>query len=251
MTDNQNGPRLRIAWVEEWMSSMATALLPELARKHDITYVTAGDAIPKADFHRVVRARRWKWMNVAGFELSRRVNRLYRDGLIDMAVVWASIGFGLRGVPFINLEGGSVYAEILMFRAGKPLHKRLRSLAGIVHYAVPEMLCNRRARKVVVPSAALQQDLMRLHDLADDDVRVVPHGVEQRHLALYGRKAPGRSPRILFVGRLHFRKGLTPVLREFVRRRDIQAEFEIVGEGPDRLLLEQIAAGCVLGGKGG
>ena len=88
----EQGSRLRIAWVEEWMSTLAREVLPYLARKHEITYVTAGETIPAANFSRLIRGKRWKYMNVAGFELSRRVNTLYRDGLIDIAVVWSSIG---------------------------------------------------------------------------------------------------------------------------------------------------------------
>ena len=116
MRDRLAGPRLRIAWVEEWMSTLAAEILPGLALRHDVTYVTAGEELPAAPFVRVVRGRRRRHMNLAGFELSRQVNRLYDDGLIDLAMVWASIGFGLRRVPFINLEGTSVYAEIELFQ---------------------------------------------------------------------------------------------------------------------------------------
>ncbi|OLD62441.1 MAG: hypothetical protein AUI47_12595 [Acidobacteria bacterium 13_1_40CM_2_68_5] len=120
MRDRPAGPRLRIAWVEEWMSTLAAEILPGLADRHDVTYVTAGEELPAAPFVRVVRGRRRRHMNLAGFGLSRQVNRLYDDGLIDLAMVWASIGFGLRRVPFINLEGTSVYAEIELFASLVP-----------------------------------------------------------------------------------------------------------------------------------
>src|SRR5574341_184623 len=119
-------PRLRIAWVEEWMSTLGREVLPYLAERHEITYVSAGEEIPQARFARVIHGKRWSYMNVAGFQLSRHVNHLYREGLIDVAVVWASIGFALRRVPFINLEGGSVYAEIRLFASNRPLLTRLR-----------------------------------------------------------------------------------------------------------------------------
>ena len=107
--------RLRLAWVEEWMSTLAAEMLPYLARHHDVYYVTAGEEIPDAPFAQVLRARRWPVMNLAGFGLSRLVNRLHAEGKIDLALVWASIGFGLGRVPFINLEGTSVWAEIELF----------------------------------------------------------------------------------------------------------------------------------------
>lgn len=235
--------RLRIAWVEEWMSMLAEHVLPELAERHDVYYVTAGEEIPRADFVEVIRGKRWPYMNLAGFELSRYVNRLHRQGRIDIALVWASIGFGLRQVPFINLEGTSVYAEIELFAARVPFRKRAKFIPGWLHYALPEVVCNRRAARTIVPSQALKSDLLRLHHLADDRVVVVPHGVEAGHLDLYRRKPARQRPKILFVGRLHFRKGLVPVVEAFVRRPDIDAEFLIAGDGPDRPALELAAAG--------
>jgi glycosyltransferase involved in cell wall biosynthesis len=235
--------RLRIAWIEEWMSSLASHVLPALSQRHEIHYVTAGRETPKADFAQVVRARPWKYMNVAGVELSHKVNRLYREGAIDLAVVWASIGFGLRRVPFVNLEGGSVYKEIQLFAARMPVYRRLRFVPGLLHYVVPEMLCNRRARKVVVPSEGLKADLMALHHLASDRVDVVYHGVEDRHMALYERKKFGGPVRAVFVGRLHFRKGIADVLKAFIQRPDIDVEFLIAGDGPDREAMQAMAAG--------
>lgn len=238
----RSSTRLRLAWVEEWMSTLAAEMLPYLAQHHDVYYVTTGEQVPDAPFVRVIRTPRRPSMNLAGFELSREVNRLYRDGLIDLALVWASIGFGLGKVPFVNLEGTSVYAEIGLFAARVPPWKRVKFLTGLAHYALPEMVCNRRAVKTVVPSAALKQDIVRLHRLAEDRVIVVPHGVEAEHLALFDEKPAELPPRLLFVGRLHFRKGLIPVLEEFVRRPGIAAEFVIAGDGPQRADVERVAA---------
>ncbi|HKQ29734.1 MAG TPA: glycosyltransferase family 4 protein [Burkholderiales bacterium] len=237
----QGATRLRFAWVEEWMSMLAGKVLPELARRHDVYYVSAGDEIPKADFVKVIRCKRYRYMNVSGFELSHAVNRLYRDGSIDMAMVWASIGFGLGRVPFINLEGTSVYAEIELFASMTPFYKRPKFLTGLAHYALPEMICNRRAAKTIVPTRALGDDIRRLHGLAPDRIEVVPHGVEHGHLQLHREKPADLRPRLLFVGRLHFRKGLLPVLREFARRRDIDAEFMIAGDGPEREAMQALA----------
>lgn len=244
MSEWPNGDRpLRIAWVEEWMSTLAREVLPWLSLRHEVTYVTTGDEVPRARFVRVIRGPRRRVMNLAGFDLSRRVNALHRDGLIDLAMVWASIGFGLRGVPFINMEGTSVYAEIGLFAARRPWHRRAGFLTGLVHYALPEMICNRRAERVIVPSAALKRDVVRLHGLRDDRVVVVPHGVEPRHLACYARRVASHRPRILYVGRLHYRKGILDVVREFLRRPDIDAEFLIAGDGPERDRLRWMAEG--------
>jgi len=96
---------------------------------------------------------------------------------------------------------------------------------------------------VIVPSEALKRDIVRLHRLPEERVAVVPHGVEPEHLACYAQKEPRPRPGILFVGRLHFRKGILPVLREFVRRGDIDADFYVAGDGPDRAAMQEAAAG--------
>jgi len=235
-------PRLRLAWVEEWMSMLAREMLPYLAQRHDIYYVTAGREIPAAPFAGVLRARRWRTMNLAGFELARRVNALYRQRCIDGALVWGSIGFALTRMPFINLEGTSVFAEIELFASRMPWHRRWHFLTGLIHYALPERVCNRRARRTIVPSEALRRDVLRLHRLSPERVAVVPHGVEPQHLALYRDKPADLRPKLLFIGRLHFRKGLLPILEAYARRRDIDAEFLIAGDGPERPQVEQIAA---------
>ncbi|MBI4169894.1 MAG: glycosyltransferase family 4 protein [Acidobacteria bacterium] len=224
------------------MSTLAREVLPDLSRRHEITYVTAGEEVPRGEFARVIRGRRRRHMNVAGFDLSRRVNRLYRDGEIDLAMVWASIGFALRRVPFINLEGTSVYAQIGLFSSRAPALRRMRFLSGLVHYALPEMLCNRRAVKIIVPSQALKRDIVRLHGVPDGRVAVVPHGVEPGHLRCYERKRPAPRTTLLFVGRLHFGKGIAEALEEFARRGDIEADFVVVGDGPDRPRVERTAA---------
>jgi len=242
MSGANGGPRLRIAWMEEWMSTLAREVLPDLSRRHEITYVTAGEEVPRGDFARVIRGRRRRHMNLAGFDLSRKVDLLYRDGEIDLALVWASIGFALRRAPFINLEGTSVYAQIGLFACRAPMYRRPRFLPGLVHYALPEMLCNRRALRIIVPSEALKRDIVRLHRVPDGRVAVVPHGVEPGHLRCFERKRPAPRTTLLFVGRLHFGKGIADVLEEFARRPDIDADFVVAGDGPDRPRVERVAA---------
>jgi glycosyltransferase involved in cell wall biosynthesis len=43
------------------------------------------------------------------------------------------------------------------------------------------------------------------------------------------------------VGRLHYRKGILDVVREFIRRPDIDADFLIAGDGPERDRLRSMA----------
>jgi glycosyltransferase involved in cell wall biosynthesis len=136
-----------------------------------------------------------------------------------------------------------VYQQIKLFARRQPAYKRVRFVPGLIHYGVPEMICNRRARTVVVPSESLKRDLCALHNLSRDKVVVIPHGVEDRHLALYEGKKFDVAARAVFVGRLHYAKGIAAVVREFIRRADIAVTLTVVGDGPDRRDIEAIAAG--------
>jgi glycosyltransferase involved in cell wall biosynthesis len=226
------------------MSWRAVNVLPHLAQRFDITYITTGAETPPAAFKTVIRLPAWKHMMLAGFSLSRCVDRLYRRGEIDLALVYASIGFGIRRTPYIALEGGSTYREITESSLRKPWYRRGRLLTGFIHYAVPEIVCIRRAARVIAISESLKGDLMRLHGLPAHRVRVIYNGIGQEYLDLFSARRDGTTPsRVLYVGRLHYRKGIVRLLEAFVRRPDLGVEFVIAGDGPERPAVERLHAG--------
>lgn len=223
------------------MSWRAFNVLPALAERFDVTYVTTGDEIPPAKFVAVRKLPKWRYMQFAGFSLSKCVDELHRVGQIDLAVAYGGIGFAIRKVPFVALEGGSVYREIQIFSAREPWHRRARFLAGFLHYALPEILSIRRARQVIVNSQTLKRDLMSLHRLPEDRISVVYNGLDQEYLNVFATRTKATPPRALFVGRLHFRKGILGLLEEFVRRPDLEMEMLVAGDGPDRSAIDQLA----------
>lgn len=241
MTEHRERSRLRIAWVEEWISWWSSNVLPYLAERFDITYVATGHEVPQANFKEVKTFPRWKHMMLAGLGLSRYVDKLYREGKIDLAVVYASIGYALRKTPFLSMEAGSVYKEIQLFSSLVPWYRRSRFLLGFLHYALPEMLCVRRARHVITNSHTLRQDIMSIHRLPAERVSVTYNGIGQEYLDIYSMRRPTTQLRALYVGRLHFRKGILKVLEEFAMRPEIQIEFSIAGDGPDRFAVERLA----------
>jgi len=234
--------RPAIAWVEEWMSWRAFNILPALAEHFDITYVTTGTEVPPAQFHQVLRFPPWKHMMLAGFTLSRCVDRLYREGRVELAVVYGSVGFAIRSAPFVTIEGGSVYRETQILSRFVPWTRRARFPLGFVHYVLPEIVCTRRARRVIAISHSLKQDLIALHRLPPDRVSVVYNGIGQEYLDVFPRRRPSARPKALYVGRLHFRKGILQVLQELVRRPELAVDFLVAGDGPDRPAIERLAA---------
>lgn len=223
------------------MSWRAFNVLPSLAERYDITYVTTGDEIPPAAFKEVRRFPKWKHMMLAGFSLSKCVDQLFAAGSIDLAVVYASVGFAIRKTPYVALEGGSVYQEIRLFSPLTPWYRRSRFLIGLLHHALPEMVSIRRARHVIAVSHALKRNLMVLHGLSEDGVSVVNNGVGREYLNVYSTRTPWPPLRALYVGRLHFGKGILRTLEEFTRRSEIDMEFVLAGDGPDRAAIERLA----------
>ena len=223
------------------MSWRAFNVLPTLAREFDVTYVTTGEEIPPAEFREVAKRPAWRHMQLAGFSLSRCVDELYRRRRIELAVVYASIGFAIRETPFVAIEGGSVYREIKLFAAREPWYRRPRFATGFVHYAVPEMLCIRRAARVVAISESLKQDLVSLHGVPPARVSVVYNGIGPEYLQLFSARSPAARTQALFVGRLHYRKGIVELLEAFHARRDLDVDFVVAGDGPDRAAVERLA----------
>jgi len=78
-------------------------------------------------------------------------------------------------------------------------------------------------------------------------VSVVHCGMDHETYSGGGEKAP--VPTVLFVGRLRRYKGVDWLMRAFARtRRDVpDARLEIIGDGPDRARLEQMAARSGMG----
>jgi glycosyltransferase involved in cell wall biosynthesis len=67
-------------------------------------------------------------------------------------------------------------------------------------------------------------------------ITVKPHGVEDPGHRL---DAASRSSTVLFVGRLSPEKGLSMLLDAWDRVQPMSLELVVVGEGPQRVLLEQ------------
>lgn len=103
----------------------------------------------------------------------------------------------------------------------------------------------RRAQHVVACSA-FTAGLVRARGLARE-VTVAPPGVDP----LAVRPARAARPTVLFVGRLVVRKGVDTLLDALalLAARGVEAELEIVGDGPDRARLEARAAARGVAGR--
>ncbi len=95
------------------------------------------------------------------------------------------------------------------------------------------------ADRVVVPSHASANDVMRIHGIPESKIVVIHHGVDCDTFRKSDQPTPMRpmvGPRLLYVGILERRKGvldLADVLR-IVKSSHPEARLTIVGDGPDR-----------------
>jgi glycosyltransferase involved in cell wall biosynthesis len=236
---------LRIAFLEGSPSLRARYVLPILTKRFRITYITSGDDIPPGDYEEVIRFPKAKVFFQNSFAYARIVERLYKDGKIDLAYNYHAVGCFIRRAPQLAFFGGSFGEEFKLRLDVAPWYAwyaRTRLAVGFVHYVVPEIMTCRRAKRIVANSDALRQQLIAIHKLDDSRTAVVRNGVAREAMAIFQHKDLRNTTDLLFVGRLHWRKGIVPLLEAFQRRPGISANFYIVGEGPQWGEVSKIAA---------
>ncbi len=232
----------QIAFFEEWPSLRSNKIMPFLSSQFDIIYVTGNKgSFPEGDFKEVITFPSPRFIFQHGPAFSRLAEQLYRDGRIEFAVHYAGVAFLTRTVPMINFLGGSYQVDFSLKWEKASLWQRLRLPIGYLHYSVPEKIGCRRAAMHIVNSHALKNSLISLYNLDPAEISVVHNGVDVDFQNLGERKKilDGRI-KILFVGRLHSRKGILAFAEEFSSLRDIDADFLIAGDGPDAGMLQEI-----------
>jgi glycosyltransferase involved in cell wall biosynthesis len=121
------------------------------------------------------------------------------------------------------------------------LYEAIRSFARTVGDHDP--LVRLTARRSTIALATTQETAARLRVLGCRDVRVLSEsGVSQRELEQLARhaKAAPEQARFISIGRLLHWKGFHLAIRAFARLDVPDAEYLIVGSGPERRALERL-----------
>jgi colanic acid/amylovoran biosynthesis glycosyltransferase len=176
-----------------------------------------------------LRARPSRWLQVPTFFLAGAlaVRRAVRDTVPDVIHVHWIIPQGLmallsaRRVPWlVTTLGGDLYALT----------------AAPVRFLKRQVL--RRASAVTVMNQEMRRVVVEL-GVPEEKVRVLPMGVELARIHRGGGPADRLPGRLVFVGRLVEKKGLTVLLEAL---RDLTAgidwSLDVVGDGPLRGELE-------------
>ncbi|WP_447979445.1 glycosyltransferase family 4 protein [Candidatus Nitrospira bockiana] len=227
--------KARIAFLEGSPSLRAEKVLPLLTKEFRITYITSGSKIPPGDYERVIRFPKAKLFFQHSLAYSRLADDLYRRGEIDFVYTYHGIGCFIRKAPQLAFFGGCFAEE---YELGKRLmrwYQRPRLVIGFLHYVLPEIITCRRAARVLTNSHALRRKFVEMHHLPDAKTGVVLNGVDDFVLQIFHRKfseARGLGNDLLFVGRLHWSKGILDLIKAFNLRKSIHSKFYIIGTGP-------------------
>lgn len=230
----------RFAFTEEWLSLRASKILPYLAREHEIHYITSGVDIPQADFASVKLFKFPRYQQQNSFHIARAAQALFRRDMIDFVVDYSYMGWALQKVPFVEIVGGLYRNHFSQkWRAASWLSRPRMSL-GYFHYCLPEHICIKRAGQIVTDNLINAETMHKNFGKPLERIAVIPNGVDEAFSTLYTAKDFSR-PALLFVGNLHPRKGILPVLQRFSECKHIDVPFVVCGDGPDRVAIEAIA----------
>jgi glycosyltransferase involved in cell wall biosynthesis len=105
----------------------------------------------------------------------------------------------------------------------------------------------RHADRIVAVSRGVRDELVLAYGVPARHMEVVPNGVDTE----FFRFAPmaGREPKILYVGRLHYRKGLFRLLEAMAWLKSRNLQLVLAGEGPLLGALTRHATSLGLGAK--
>lgn len=231
----------RFAFTEEWISLRAGKILPHLAKEHEIHYIASGTDIPQADFMSVKLFNFPRYQQQNSFRIAGAARKLFQRRAIDFVVDYSYMAWALPEIPFIEIVGGLYHNDFLPKWQAASWLRRLRLSVGYLHYCLPERICLKRAGQLVTDNQINAEIMHRKFGTPLERIAVVPNGVDEDFSALYTIKDFTR-PSLLFVGTLHSRKGILPVMQRFVECKNLDVSFTVCGDGPDRAAIEDLAS---------
>lgn len=238
--------RIRLAFVTERISWKAWNILPYLSECFDITLITCSspDEIPKAEYRKIIRIplSKHEMLPTTAWTISRCVDGLCKAREVEFAYVYSSIAYLISACPFVNVVNGSFFEDFRIWLSHVPYPKKLKALTGFLHYVIPEFVACKRADKIIAVSQSLGEMVQAYYGRESHDVQAVLNGLGSDYLDLYGEsKFEAASIGLIYTGRLHVRKGIVDLVKEFRKRPHIQVPFYVVGEGPERAELQRLA----------
>jgi glycosyltransferase involved in cell wall biosynthesis len=245
-----------------------------LAKRHDLWVVTRADHRPAIEaelqlnplpqvtflYHRLPFEMGAMWYRIPLIQLHYylwqlslyfMVAPLHREVRFDLAHhvtyvrYWTPNAAALLGIPFVFGPVGSAEAAPPGFVREFPIRSRmtefLRNAVRVV--AEHDPMLRATVRRSTVALATTSQTAAALRRLGATEIRLCPEvGLSEKEIAdLAGYGAAGGPLRLLAISRLVSWKGVHLSLYAFARADVPDAEYWIVGDGPERDRLERIA----------
>jgi glycosyltransferase involved in cell wall biosynthesis len=168
--------------------------------------------------------------------LTMNLRRIYKKHQIHRAIVYFSFPCGPIGL-FLRLFFDTRYIVLLRGGDVPGTEAKLRPVYWV--FTPLRRLVFRFSQAIAANSIGLASLSMKADPYT---VKVIPNGVNSNFWYPVTKRETGRF-KILFVGRLHSQKNVSFLLDEFATFRKCvpNSQLTLVGDGPDRKLLEQQA----------
>lgn len=196
----------------------------------------------------------WQWRSLS-------VARDYASAIGFQAVQhitfgrhWMPSSLPRLGLPFVwgPLGGGDSVPRAFLASLG-PRGRFLNGVREAARYVGERLpLVRRCARQSCIALATTPETAIRLAKLGADDVRRVPAvGLSVADVEALGARPdpPGQPVRFISIGRLEHWKGFHYGLESLAVAGLHEAEYWVVGEGPERARLERLAAALGIGSQ--
>jgi 1,4-alpha-glucan branching enzyme len=156
-----------------------------------------------------------------------------------------SFGYAMtKNLPYVLTMHGTQLNEFKQsMQYGASPNHILTDFASIIM----ERYSGRKADKIIVVSNENRQDVINQYNVPEEKIATIPNGVNVSRF----KPSDCDSKTIIFVGRLHERKGIDKLLESFAKviSEDSEAKLKIVGSGEDEQRLKDLAKKLHLGKK--
>jgi glycosyltransferase involved in cell wall biosynthesis len=165
-----------------------------------------------------------------GFKLRKVLKKIHPDLVLSATYMMSVVAsfFLPKKLPFIVRESCIV-------------SKRSRNKTEEILQRIFYIKINSRAKRIICQSVAMQKDIIRHLKLNPEKTQLIPNLVDTAFLEKYeSQECFGDELKLIFVGRLHFEKGLDLLFRA-IKLCKRKLTLTVLGQGPDEDELKSLA----------
>jgi len=237
---------MRVGFLTGIVGSYAEGLLKKLVKNFRIILVTAGKKIPALDYEDVIISSDIsKSFHQIATDLSKICDKLYLEKKIKFVHGNSSRDYLIRYAPYISTIHGSFLGQSFAI----PIFKKdyifsfdaMRTYLGLKRWIKYERISCKHAQRIVAVSESVKKEIIQYYGISKEKICVIHNGIDLSKGKNIIKKH--NTPKVIsYVGRLSPEKGIYEVIKEFTKRKDIDAIFYILGDGFLKSKILQLAA---------